>query len=502
MFTVFYNYMKRFGLILIIFLFFFSVSAQNQPFRFAVNFDEFTNLTYQLDCLTGFNYCNQQDFDALWKQEFLKDETDKQMFENWRKIRGRYQKSFEIESEIEFPLDRRATSTNLSDKIQIAGFQARNLDDYLTRLDLLVVPREREEFAKVIRHFQPRFSAWWSREAKEKGANFAQKTEELLNSQLIKENTAKFYNFYQPSLPTNYLITFDLMFRPNLVKEGSSGYSMENHLVVEFFPNENPKSRIDVVLHEFCHFLLNSVSPEKHIELQNLFLKSGRATAIPAFGLLDEGLASAFGNGIIVRAISKPEIWKKYFETERSFYNNPNIDKAGKAILPLIDDWISKTGKLTDENFVKLYLDTIEKSFGEQLTSPRLYLGQSFIFLDENFDNSLRRQIRQTLNIASLYSESGDLAKTNLNDYFKLPNLSSVFIVQPKNINQLAVRKIVLDKDLKEIKKIFKAEKKVLFSFKRNENAYTFIVVAENQETALKLIEDLANASKSFVGKF
>lgn len=489
-------------ILIFIFLCLNNISAQSQPFRFVVNFEAFTNLTYQLDCLTNFNYCHQEDFAALWKQEFLKDDADKTMLENWRKIRGRYQKTFEVENDLKFPLDRRATSTNLSDKIQIGGFQAKNLDEYLTRLDLLVVPREREEFAKVIRHFQPKFSEWWAREAKEKGVAFAKKTEELLDSQLIKENTAKFYNFYQPSLPTNYLVTFDLMFRPNLVKAGSSGYSMENHLVVEFFPTENPKNRIDVVLHEFCHFLFNSITPEKHIELQNIFLKSGRVSAVPAFSLLDEGLASAFGNGIIVRAIAKPEIWQKYLATEMSFYGNPNIDKAGKTILPVVDDWLSKNGKLNDENFVKTYLDAIEKAFGNKLTTPTLYLGQSFVFMDGKFDQSLRRSIRQTLHIASLYSESGDLAKTELKDYFDSPNLSSVFIVQPTSMNQLVSRKIISDKDLKEIQKIYKAEKKALFSFKRNENAYTFIVVAENDESAKQLIQDLANAPKSFVGKF
>lgn len=495
--------MKNWKLFFILFILFVSTaSAQTQPFRFALNFNEFTNLTYQLDCLSNLTYCTTPDYQALWQKEFLKDEADKKMLESWRSIRNRYQKYFEIDNDLKFPISRGSSGVNLMTKIQIAGLQAKNLEEYQTRLDLLVVPFEREEFVKVIKHFQPKFSAWWEKEAKPKGANFANKTEELLNNDGVKSNITKFYAFYQPSLPAEYLITFNLFYRPQVVKAGSGGQATENQLMVEFFSDENPKRRMDVVLHEFCHFMMNSISPTDQIALQNKFVKSGRVTAIPAFGLMDEALASVLGNGIITRLFTTPESFQKYLAFDLSFYNNPNIDKAGKALLPVMDDWLAKGGKLNDENFVNLYLDTLEKTFGEKLTSPRLFLAQSFLFLDGKFDAQMRRPIRQTLNISSLYSQTGDLGKIDLEEYFGQPNLSSVFIVNPINLKQLATRKVVTDKDLKEIEKIYKTEKRALYSVKRNENAFTFIVVAENDESAKKVIEDLASAPKSFVGKF
>lgn len=475
-----------------------TVKAQNQPFRFEVNFSEFTNLTFQLDCLNNFAYCTLPDYQALWQKEFLKTDEDKKMLDSWGKIRGRYQKYFEIENKVKFPIVPNSAGVSLSTKIQIAGFQAKNLDDYLSRLDLLVLPSEREEFAKVIKHFQPKYSVWWEKEAKIKGAAFDQKTKQLLADERVNGNIVKFYNFYQPNLPDDYLITFNLFYRPQLVKAGSGGQAVENQLVVEFLPDENPKRRIDVVLHEFCHFLLNSLPPEKYAELQGLFIKSGRASAIPAYGLLDESLASALGNGIIARLFTTPESWKEYLAFERSFYNNPNIDKAGKAILPLLDDWLAKNGKLNDENFVKLYLDAIENAFGEKIDAPSFYLGQAFLFLDENFDISFRSPIRQTLNIASLYSEKSDLKNAKLDDYFGNGNLSSVFVVSPKSLVQFGKRKILNDKDFKLISK----EKSGLFSFKRNVNSYIFVVLAENGEIALQLIKNLADSTKTFTGKF
>lgn len=477
-------------------------AVQNEPFRFAFNFSEYSNLTYQLDCLNNLTYCTRDDYEALWKKEFLKNEEDKRMLESWRIIRNRYQKYFEIDSSIKFPLDPRANGVNLFTKIQIAGLQAKSLEDYLSRLDLLVVPFEREEFVKVIKYFQPRFSVWWECEAKIKGAAFVKKTENLMATESIKTNISKFYRFYQPSLPEGYLITFDFFYRPQVVKAGSGGQAIENQLLVEFFSDENPKRRLDVVLHEFCHFMFNSQSPENHLKLQNLFMQSGPATAIPAYGLMDESLAAAFGNGMIARSFSTPESWKEYFAFERSFYNNLNIDKTGKAMLPILDEWLSKGGKINDENFVKIYIEILEKTFGDKLTSPTLYLAQAFLFLDSNFETSLRQIYRQNLNTASLYSQQGDLSKNSLSDFFNNPNLSSVFIIHPKNVGQLATKKVITNKDQKEIEKTIKTEKRALYSIKRNENAYLFIIAAEDNNSAIELIKDLAGASKAFTGKF
>jgi hypothetical protein len=94
--------------------FFTATHSQNESFRFNVNFGEFTNLTYQLDCLNNLTYCTTPDYQALWQKEFLQTEADKKMLESWRNIRNRYQKYFEIENEVKFPLDRRANAVNLS----------------------------------------------------------------------------------------------------------------------------------------------------------------------------------------------------------------------------------------------------------------------------------------------------------------------------------------------------------------------------------------------------
>lgn len=207
------------------------------------------------------------------------------------------------------------------------------------------------------------------------------------------------------------------------------------------------------------------------------------------------------GDGIIRRSLSKPENWQTYLAMEKSFYGKPHIDKAAKAMLPVFDEWLSKGGKLADEAFVKLYIETMEKNFGESLTSPKFCLAQPFLFVDEKFDKSLRSHFRRTIDVASLYGETGDLNKSELKNFVENQNLNSAFILQPKSLNQLFVKKIVTTKDFKEIVKIYKTEKKVLYAVKRNENAYVFIIIAENDEAAKSLIQKLTGSPKAILGK-
>lgn len=330
---------KFYLLLLFIFLSSFAVKAQlNQTYRFQVSFEEIANLTYQLDCLNDFTYCQKADYEKLWQNEFLKSDNDRKMLEAWKEIRGRYTEQIDMPSAIKFPIINRMDYINSADKIQIAVFQAKNIEEYLTRLDLLVLPKDREKFEEVVRYFQKTFTVWWEKEAKQNGQTFATKTNEILSSAKIKDNINRFYNFYQPSLPKDYLISFDLFYRPNLVKSGTSGRALENHLLVEFLANEHPAERIDVVLHEFCHFLLGSMSDEDYLQLQTKFLQAKRPTAVPAFNLLNESLATAFGNGMIARLFIPKDEWQKYVDVKNSFYNNPNIDQSAKAILPILDD--------------------------------------------------------------------------------------------------------------------------------------------------------------------
>ena len=482
--------------ILFIVLGFVSITAVAQ-IRARVKFGEIPNLTYQLDCVGDLPVnCGRQNLGDLWNGEFLKTEEDRQMLKEWARLRDFYSKDLQLSKEV----DANYSSISIFNKIRIAGFQADGVDDYLARLDLLTTPADRAAFERVIRYFEPRFKIWWQREAAKTGGEFAEQTGVLLRSPKIAEPMRRFYNFYQPVLPKDYEITFNLFYIPATVKESSSGQQLENYALMEFKAGEKPAQRVDIAVHELNHFFYENMKPEIRSRLQKRFQDANRAAAIPAFNLLNESLATAFGNGMIVRAVTPAAEFDKYLAADKSFYNNGSIDRAAKAILPMLDERLKNNRTIDDESFVNEYIRTLEKAFGADLLKPKLYLSEQFLFVDEKYAGSVRRDARRTLEAVSFYASEGSLTDARvLDDYRNHPRLNSLFIVHPDNLAELARNKIVTDAQLKTIQNEYAANQSVLFAATRAPFTYVYIIAAKDADGVKKLVETLANA-KQFEG--
>jgi hypothetical protein len=232
--------------------------------------------------------------------------------------------------------------------------------------------------------------------------------------------------------------------------------------------------------------------------LKNEFYAANRAAAIPAYNLLNEVLAAAFGNGIIARGVTPPAEFEKYAATRLSFYNNEAIDRGAKAVLPWLGDWLKNKKTINDPEFVSRYVSVLEKAFGEDLLKPKLYLSEMFLFVDEKYKVSMRRAVRKTLETASFYASEGSLSDANILDAFRSqPRLNSVFIIHPDNIGQLSNYKIISEAQAKQIQAEFDAKRAVLFAARRGAPfTYIYIVVAADAESAGKLIEKLARAKQ------
>jgi hypothetical protein len=236
--------------------------------------------------------------------------------------------------------------------------------------------------------------------------------------------------------------------------------------------------------------------PESQAKLKAGFYAPNRAAAIPAYNLLNEVLAAAFGNGIIARHVTPPADFEKYAATKLSFYNNDAIDRGAKAVLPWLDNWLKNKKTINDPEFVSRYVSVLEKAFGEDLLKPKLYLSEMFLFVDKKYNVSMRRSVRKTLETASFYASEGSLDEPEILDTFTSePRLNSVFIVHPDNIKQLSDYRIISEAQAKQIQAEFEAKQAVLFSARRAEPfTYIYIAVAKDAESVGKLIEKLAVA--------
>lgn len=469
--------------------------------RFRVELSEIANLTYQLDCLGGLVSCVEEDYKALWDERFLKTPEDHKQLADWVDLRQRYQLEVSLPASAESPLIPRHSEINLFVKLRIAGFQAADLEDYLSRLELLVGPADRARFARVLRHFLPSFDRWWQGEALPRGRPMAQKLGALLGTPQVAGLLARIERFYAPGLDPGSTLRLSLMARPARTGENTSGQQVEGTAVVEFLPNERPEDRIDVVIHELCHFFFASSADSSFAELQKRFAADGRPAATPAYNLLNEALATALGNGVIGRAVMEPERFEKFRAREGSFYNNPNVDRAGKALLPVLDGWLGEGRTLFDPQFVDVYIRTLESAFGESLLAPQLFLHEMYLMVDARVGTGLARPVRQALHSTSVYSEASAWSEPGiLADYRKNPRLNAVFLVHPENVMELANHGILPIGEVKAIAERVGREGKAIYAFERAPGTYIFVLVAKDAETAKALAEQLAGAKKSFLG--
>lgn len=464
-----------------------------------VQYSPIANLVYQLDCVSGvLNQCSRNSFQDLWSKNFLSSETDKALVKMWADLVERYDRELEFES----PIAGRFEGVQLAQKIRIASFQSMTVEEYFSRLDLIVIPKDREKFQEVINAFYPEFKKWWKTTAQLKGRGFAREMESLLKSPKIASSIRQFANFYEVKLPDQYTITFNLFYRPEF-DESTSGQQIENYSVVEFLPGEKPAQRADIVIHELCHFFFDNSENKKFDSLQKRFESYGTIDSKSAYNLLNETLATTFGNGLINKQTMKSEKWKRFLNAEQSFYNSYFIDKAAKSLLPWMETWLGKSKTLYDENFVAEYIALLEKAFGRELTSPRLLLSELVLVADNMYQGKFRDVVRKSFRASSMYASEGSWDdERNLKSYQQNINLSVLFIVHPSNIDQLKKKKLISLEDYEQVKKKYQNSSEVLYAYKRSPTIPGFIIVAKDYDKAIGLVYKLGALKEGFEGAY
>ena len=465
------------------------------------HYSPLANLVYQLDCVSGvLQNCSQDTYKELWKKEFSKTPEDEVQIKNWALLLSRYEKNVEME-ESEKPVPAvRIQKVQLSTKLRIASFQSQNMNEYLSRLDLIIVPRDREKFEAVIRHFYPVFENWWKKTALPQGKSFVQKTEVLLKRSDIAKKIKQYAHFYEAQIPKNYEVHLNLFYRPDS-DESTAGQQIENYSVSEFIPIEKPEDRIDVIIHELCHFFYRGSTDEKFASLQKSFEANAKPQAKSSFNLLNETLATAFGNGMINKLTMDSKKWEKFLNRPQSMYFNFHIDKAAKAILPFMEDWLKEGRTLYDSQFVEKYIAILEKDFGAELIAPKLMLNEMVLVADSKVNGSFRESVRKTLRPSSMYVSEGEWSDEKmLESYKELPNFSALIIIHPSNINQLKEKELLNKSDFEALQKSLKEKGQLIYGFNRSPSVPAYVISAPSFAEAMKLVEKIGEWKNGFTG--
>lgn len=469
--------------------------------RVNVHFTPIANLVYQLDCIGREDlHCSRNAYQDLWNKQFLKADEDQALLKSWGELKNRYSEEFEFEDSKQRSISGRFEGVRLSNKIRIASFQSSSQEDYFNRLDIVIAPKDKQKFEKIIRHFYPRFEKWWKTVALPRGKGFAKQTQVLLKKPEITKKLNQFAHFYEVSLPEDYIVHFNVFYRPEF-KQTTYGQQIENYLLAEFLPTEKPVDRIDVIIHELCHLFFANSTDEKFASLGQAFEATGKVEARAAYNLLNETLATAMGNGLINKLNMDQKSWGKYSAKLLSFYNDYHIDKASKAILSWMEEWLKENKTLYDPQFAGNYISILEQVFKSELTSPRLLLRELVFVTDGKFNGELSDTFRKAIRASSTYSSDGDWddART-LKVYREKPNMNAVIIIHSSNLNQLLKKNILSSQDFDLLKKSLKQDAGTIYSFKRSAITTGYVIVADSDDAAAKLVEKLGTLKEGFAG--
>ena len=332
---------------------------------------EISNLVYELDCLASTIHCSRGVFVDQWKKLGW-SKADDDALAVWGKTSSSYVRSIDVgddASETLPALPDEPRDLQLEDKLRLAAFGATDPTSYRSRLALVVTPVDAERLAGIVELLLPRFHPFWAaqharleQQARELGA--------LLHRPALAELCARAAHFYGAAVPSPYTIAVNLVALPKNETHHSKGTQLERDAVIETEEGEHAEDRVGVVLHELFHHFYTLSTAQARDGLVTRFAQSPDAAALVTYGVLNEALTTALGNGLVERALRTAESYRAYLGKTRSFYDDAAIDLVAKGILPALEKRLATSGTLYDDDFVAEYVGLAHRSLGPVADRP------------------------------------------------------------------------------------------------------------------------------------
>jgi hypothetical protein len=345
------------------------VEVGNLSYVFRVS--PFSNLVYQLDCLAGTINCSAEAFREVWQKELggLSADDSARLVE-WKKLRreygGRIQKeSPELDPGVPLPRSRR----QIESRIRIAGHMADDEESYAEHLRILIDDADVSSALAIVRHFRARFDRYWQKNesrARAAGEGFAK----ALKTPSLIQLAGQIFAFYRAELPKGTELVFDLVARPPH-ESPTHAEQLGERALVEVLDQERPEHRLDVVLHEVFHYFFAAAKYEALSRLAKSFTSSKHPLAYPAWNLLNESLATAFGNAMVMRLLD-PTRFRELEKKPLGFYADEFIDAVARQLIEPLSAALASDVSVFDAGFFQTYMSAVERAYPKGMP-PRMF---------------------------------------------------------------------------------------------------------------------------------
>lgn len=440
-----------------------------------------SNLTYQLDCLAELTSCTEEVYRVHWKDREWSPE-DEEAIGRWKALRKAYGR--EVEFDREAPADPIPTATEhvqLLESIRIAGLMADDWAGHERLLALLMLPPDVRKTEALLARFRPRFERWWAAEGKRQAGRSAKELLSLISRKGLPDFYARVARFYGHESVAGLIVEFDVMVQPGRPTGHARGTQLGRHSVFEVLSGEKPEDRLDVVSHELFHYF-HEAAPDAMRAALGALAASPEPRALAAYGLLNEALATALGQGLVSKRLLPPWRFRMLLEKDDRLYADPFINSAAVALIEPAEDWLARGLTLRDEAFAPEYLRAVLGGLGARADAPGAWFRNAFLVSDDALAPA-RRSFAKRMRPNSAWSHG--LQDGALEFVKRHPGLSGALFVKPSDLEALRAWAPILGEEaVREILALARTRPAFAFGVWRSPKAYVAVFVAPDSAEA------------------
>jgi hypothetical protein len=330
----------------------------------------------------------------------------------------------------EYP-DTRHSNLNTKDLLWIAASNSKNLNDFSERIIGILPHATHNAFIRVLEQMAPYYDDLiWQKEQ----ANILRMEQQLEPyKKQIEDVFLSVSTFYNSDWNTK--ISFKILLYPIPLNQGNTtAIPMGNALICGYLSHnaESYISLLGVIVHEMCHVLYGEQSPEMQHELEQWFLTSESAFKKLAYNYVDEGLATALGNGWAYEQMNG------VLDTG-DWYNDAYINGFAKTMYPLTKKYLNNARPINKE-FVSKSIALFAKKFPKALRETKILMNEVQIFSNTEIESEIDvivNALHNHFNVRSMWL-STPIADEQSVEKFGNSLTTKLFIVDSDNEKTLA----------------------------------------------------------------
>lgn len=378
----------------------------------------------------------------------------------------------------------RTSYQNAADLFVVASASSNDINYFSQRTIGFVPFVVHKRLIEIMKEFEPVYNdlVWFNSKA---DLTFYKNTiENKSENWHLSELFYKTLKFYDSQWPDN--IPFIVSFYPIPDARGHSTATPNGNVetVGVLSKSTDYEGSFGIMFHEMCHSLFSVQSPEKQIEIEKEILNSKSKYALYAYKYMDEGLATAIGNGwAYSKAAGNLDKTK--------WYSDKYINNFAQALYPLVSAYI-ENNKTIDSVFINEFVSVFEKTFPDAIYEYENLFSSIAILTNAQPEQKklIKMTFRKNFRIASFNMASPVLQKDSL-EYLSDKLLTKIVII--KNDETESLNKIISEYNLEDKKTLLAENNNYIYNYISDTGNTLILIKLDDYNNIAKYVKTLNN---------